>query len=113
MLTSYDGHAITYDEIGNPLSYYNGNAYTFTWEGRRLVGAVKGSNTVSFTYDDNGIRTSKTVNGVTHTYYLNGTQIVAEEWGDKLLVYLYDASGSPIGMMYRTTNYAVDQWDVF
>ena len=95
------------------MSYYNGSSYTFTWEGRKLVGAVKGSKTMSFTYNDDGIRTSKTVNGVTHTYYLNGTQIVAEEWGDKLLVYLYDASGAPIGMMYRTTNYAVDQWDVF
>ena len=51
LLTSYDGHAITCDEIGNPLSYYNGSAYTFTWEGRRLVGAVKGSTNMSFTYD--------------------------------------------------------------
>ena len=113
LLTSYDGHTITYDEIGNPLSYYNGSAYTFTWEGRRLVGAVNGSNTMSFTYDDNGIRTSKTVNGVKHTYHLNGSQIVAEEWGNKLIIYLYDASGSPIGMMYRTTSYAAHIFDVF
>ncbi len=34
---------------------------------------------MSFTYDDNGIRTSKTVDEVTHTYYLNGSQIVAEQ----------------------------------
>ena len=68
---------------------------------------------MSFTYDDNGIRTSKTINGVTHTYQLNGSQIVSESWGDKLLVYLYDASGAPIGMMYRTTNYAVGDFDVF
>ena len=65
------------------------------------------------TVADNGIRTSKTVNGVVHTYQLNGSQIVSESWEDKLIVYLYDASGAPIGMMYRTTNYAVDQWDVF
>ena len=113
LLTGYNGTTITYDEIGNPLSYYNGSSYTFTWEGRRLVGAVKGSNIMSFTYDDNGIRTSKTVNGVTHTYYLNGSQIIAEQWSDKLLVYLYDVSGSPIGMMFRKTSYATDQWDVF
>ena len=113
LLTSYDGTTITYDEIGNPLSYYNGSAYTFTWEGRRLIGATKGSDTMSFTYDDNGIRTSKTVNNVKHSYYLNGSQIVAEEWSDKLLVYLYDASGSPIGMMFRKTSYAADQWDVY
>ena len=68
---------------------------------------------MSFTYDDNGIRTSKTVNNVKHSYYLNGSLIVAEQWSDKLIVYLYDSTGMPIGMMYRTTSYAVDQWDVF
>ena len=68
---------------------------------------------MSFTYNDEGIRTSKTVNGVTHTYQLNGSQIISEQWDDKLLVYLYDASGSPIGMMYRTTSYELDEWNVF
>ena len=113
LLTSYDGTAITYDEIGNPLSYYNGSAYTFTWEGRKLIGAVKGSNTMSFTYNDEGIRTSKTVDNVKHTYHLNDSQILAEEWEDKLVFYLYDASGLPIGMMYRTMSYATNYFDVF
>ena len=113
LLTGYNGTTITYDEIGNPLSYYNGSSYTFTWEGRRLVGAVQGTKTMSFTYNDSGIRTSKTVNGVTHRYYLNGSQIVAEQWGDKLNIYLYDSTGSPIGMMYRTTSYAEDVFDLF
>ena len=113
LLTSYDGTAITYDQIGNPLTYYNGSAYTFTWEGRKLVGATKGSNNLTFVYNDEGIRTSKTVNGVKHTYYLNGSQIVAEQWADKLLVFTYDASGSPIGMSFRNDSYAADQWDVY
>ena len=113
LLTSYDGTAITYDEIGNPLSYYNGSSYTFTWEGRRLVGATRGSNTMSFTYNDDGIRTSKTADGVTTTYYVNGGQIVAEKTDTRTIVYIYDASGAPIGMMYRTTSYAKDVWDTF
>ena len=113
LLTSYNGQTITYDGIGNPLNYYNGSSYTFTWEGRRLVGAVKGSNTMSFVYNDEGIRTSKTVNGVETVYYVNGGQIVAEKTGTRTIVYIYDASGAPIGMMYRTTSYAEDVWDVF
>ena len=113
LLTSYNGTAITYDAIGNPLSYYNGTAYTFTWEGRRLVGAVKGSSTMSFEYNDEGIRTSKTVNGVETVYYVNGSQIVAEKTGTRTIAYIYDASGTPIGMMYRTTSYAENVWDVF
>ena len=113
LLTSYNGTAITYDGIGNPLSYYNGSSYTFTWEGKRLVGAVKGSNTMSFEYNDEGIRTSKTVNGVETVYYVNGGQIVAEKTGTRTIVYIYDASGAPIGMMYRTTSYAEGVFDVF
>ena len=112
-MTSFAGHTIVYDAIGNPISYYNGTAYTFDWTGRQLTGAVKGSKTMSFTYNDEGIRTSKTVNGVKHTYKLNGSQIVSEEWEDKLIIYLYDSTGMPIGMMYRTTSYTVDQWDIF
>ena len=68
---------------------------------------------MSFTYNDEGIRTSKTINGSKHTYYLIGSQIFAELWGNKLVIYLYDASGAPIGMMYRTSSYAANAFDVF
>ena len=78
LMTEYLRASITYDEIGNPLTYYNGNHYTFTWEGRLLVGATVGDKVMTFTYNEDGIRTSKTVNGVTTTYYLNGSQIIGE-----------------------------------
>ena len=69
--------------------------------------------TQSFTYNDEGIRTSKIVNGVTTTYYLSGSTIIAEETSGNLTVYIYDASGSPIGMQYHGASYAEDVWDVF
>lgn len=38
LLTAYDGESITYDAIGNPTSYYNGNRWTLSWEnGRQLT----------------------------------------------------------------------------
>ena len=37
---------------------------------------------------------------------MNGSQILTEQWDDKLLVFLYDESGSPIGMQYRTNSMA-------
>ena len=114
LLLSYQGVSFQYDRIGNPTSYYNGSAYTFTWEqGRRLATAVVGTTELQFTYNDEGIRTSKTVNGVKHTYYLNGSQIVMEEWGNELLVYLYDAEGSPIGMQYRTSSFAEGVFETY
>lgn len=65
-----------------------------------------GSNT--YTYNADGIRTSKTVNGVEHIYHLSGTQILDEEWIEgntrHLMVYVYDASGQPIGISHYTYN---------
>ena len=113
-LTAFNGTAITYDAIGNPLSYNNGNQYSFTWkDGRRLATATKGGVNYSFTYNDEGIRTSKTVGSVKHTYILDGTRIVSEKWGNYFIVYLYDESGSPIGMQYRTLSYAEGAFDTF
>ena len=116
LLTAYKGTAISYDTIGNPLNYYNG--YTFTWQkGRQLATATNGTNTLSFTYNADGIRTSKTVNGVKHTYLLSGSTIMAEYWQQSgtqhVLIYLYDNIGSPVGMMYRTNAYAADTYDYF
>ena len=60
LLTSYNGHTITYDEIGNPLSYYNGKNYSFEWEaGRRLHSSASGGNSITYYYNKDGIRTEK------------------------------------------------------
>ena len=113
MLTSFNGTAITYDEIGNPLSYYNGENYTFTWDGRRLATAVKGSNNMSFIYDDEGLRISKTVNSVTTNYYYQGSLLYAEETNSQITVYIYDENGAPIGFMYRGADYGNGVWDIY
>ena len=63
---------------------------------------------LEFTYNRDGIRTSKIVDGVEHIYTLNGSQIVSEEWSNKLIIYFYDESGSPIGFAYRTTSMAAN-----
>ena len=112
-LTAYNGTSVTYDAIGNPESYYNG--FYFTWaDGRRLAFASVGMDSYSFTYNDEGIRTSKTYNGyITHKYTLDGSRIVSEEWDNHFILYLYDESGAPIGMQYRTSNYAENVFDTF
>ena len=69
-LTAYNGKAITYDAIGNPLSY---DGWTYAWEnGRQLKSLSNGTQNLSFKYNDAGIRTEKTVNGVTAKYTLFG-----------------------------------------
>ena len=59
------------------------------------------------------MRTSKTKNGVTTEYYLNGSDIVAEKTNGNITLYVYGADGSVIGMMYHGASYSENQWDVF
>ena len=74
LLTAFNGRSITYDAIGNPLTYYNGTDYTMTWEqGRRLSALRAGGKTVSYRYDSAGKRTGKTVGtGQTEYIYAGG-----------------------------------------
>ena len=103
LLTKYDGQTITYDTIGNPLSYYNGQRYTFTWtQGRRLSTATLNGVNMSFLYDDQGLRTQKVVGNTTITYTWSGTTLLSEATDTYILIYLYDESASPIGFQYKT-----------
>ena len=77
-LTSYNGKAITYDAIGNPLTY---GSYTYTWKFGRQLSAVSNSATnlsATYQYDADGIRTVKIVNGIRHEYDVMGGQINRE-----------------------------------
>ena len=77
-LTSYDGKAITYDEIGNPLTYGSGdNQWSFSWEhGRQLASLSTPEHTISYKYDADGLRTEKTVDGVTWEYIWDGDKLI-------------------------------------
>ena len=105
-LTSYDGQTITYDAIGNPLSYRDG--MTMTWQnGRELATLQDGSNTISYSYDNAGVRVSKTVNGVDYKYVYLGNLLLFEQRGDMKFYYSYDANGTLYSVKY-TTNAAGD-----
>ena len=101
-LTSYDGEAIEYDEIGNPELY---RGWTMGWEGRQLKSAGKNGTNLSFTYDSEGIRTSKTVGSTTTKYLLNGTQILAQKTGSTTLSFFYDQQGNRVAMADGNNNF--------
>lgn len=98
LLTSFNGQVITYDEIGNPLNYRDN--MKFTWAGRMLSSVKVGSDEISYTYNSEGIRTSKCVNGVTIQYNLEGTKIVSESTENSIIWYIYDENDRVIGFEY-------------
>ncbi len=104
LLTKYNGQSITYDAIGNPLMWGN---RTFTWTaGRRLSSVTIPGKNISYTYGADGYRTSKTVNGVTTTYYLDGGRISALKRGSDELSFVYDENGDVTGGYYNGTPFA-------
>lgn len=103
LLTSFNRQNITYDEIGNPLSYRDG--MQFTWSGRQLYSLQQNGNVVNYTYNSDGIRTSKTVNGIETTFQLDGTKIVSETTNGNIKWYIYDENDSIIGFEYNAQAY--------
>ena len=108
-LTSFDGEIISYDSSGRTV-YYRGKNITYFDED---ANAIKSIGNVSFTYNADGLRRSKTVNGVTHYYYYDGINLVKEEWGDNILVFFYDVNGSPVGMQYRDLSDTDGDWETY
>ncbi len=123
LLTIYNGRTITYDAIGNPLSYYNGWTYTLRWNaGRRLSRSSAGGIYVDYSYNKDGIRTKKTVsNKYTDRYILDGDKLVGLERTRKgstvkdTYYFIYDEMGTiweaicyvggatePVRYFYRT-----------
>ena len=106
LLTAYDGKEITYDGAGNPLAYNNGTAWKFTWEkGRELSSASADGKNITFTYDVDGIRDSKTINGVKHEYVTLDGLIYQEKWGNNTLTFSYDNNDKPYAVKYNNTTY--------
>ena len=116
---------IGYDSIGNPIAIEDpndyGNEIYMQWQGRRLVRYSRSSiveyGVMTFRYNDAGIRVEKTVDESesgyywTHQYLTDGSRIISEivyngSAEAYRLIYLYDESGAPIGMQYRTPSMA-------
>ena len=73
-----------------------------TWEkGRQL----KKFDSNTYTYNANGIRTGKNVNGTSHSYRLDGTKILSEKWGGNTLIPLYNNEDEVCGIKYNGTAY--------
>ena len=110
-LTAYGNSQITYDEIGNPLTY---RGYTLTWQnGRQLASMQLKQMRIEFTYDVDGLRTSKTIPnvGLEHKYYYVGNRLQYETLGgSSALWYFYDADGNPSGIRYKDNSGTVNDY---
>lgn len=103
-LTTYNNIPITYDAIGNMLSY--GEKYTLTWiNGRELNSYSDNKNNVSYKYNRDGIRTSKIINGVETKYYLEKDDVIFEKTNDSVIYYIRNDIDDLVGFKYNNQFY--------
>ena len=100
-LIEYNGQTITYDEMGNPTTY---RGYTFGWRGKQLTSASNGTNTLTFEYNEDGLRQKKVCNNVVTDYFYNGSVLIGMQRGTAKLLFSYDAGGNVISVRYITAN---------
>ena len=99
---------MSYDANGNLTSH---NGYTFGWTSRRLSSAVSEDANIAYTYNHNGIRTTKTVNGVTTYYDVDENNNVVKQYElvndveTNVIEFVYDSNGSPIYFTYNNATY--------
>ena len=68
-----------YDSIGNVTAIDSTVDESFEWDGRRLSSYTIGSTTYNYTYNDQGVRVSKTVDGISTEYFVDGYKVLAEK----------------------------------
>lgn len=100
-----------YDQMGNPVLYKGASpeGTNMVWsQGRKLESGLLNGNEFLYSYDMNGLRYKKVVNGNITEYYLDGSTIIAENRKtgntDNLIYYVYDMMGLS-GMIYNGENY--------
>lgn len=92
-LTSFNGSSIIYDQSGNPTTY---KGVPYQWDSGRQLRAI-GSD-IEYTYGDDGLRTSKTVEGETTTFdWIDGKLVSQSDSIYGTLYFYYNNSGEIIG----------------
>ena len=120
-LMGYGSETFVYDNMGNPTTYrgksaswskgrqlqsFNGTAFTYDSQGRRLS---KGN--ITFTYDSDG-RIIKQSNGLEFIY--DGAGVVGVNYNGKTCLYRKDAQGNIVALLDSDGNvvvkYVYDAW---
>lgn len=86
---------------------YNGTVECTRANAHDLATAKGNGKFISYHYDMDGVRDSKTVDGVKHEYITQGGNVTLERWNDgeeKSLEFIYDNGGAPYSVIYSRGN---------
>jgi len=95
---------ISYDPkyVGNPSEI---GSKELVWEGRRLKEILDGEDTFSYSYNEQGLRTKKNINGVETKYHLKETNIIAEVKNGQTLYFIHNEQNQLVGFEHQQIKY--------
>ena len=70
-----------------------------------MTGLDRDGTDILYTYNADGLRTSKTINGIKFSYFWNGSKLTAQTWLGNTIYFYYDNNGVPIGFDYNYNHY--------
>ena len=85
----------SYDNYGN-CTHYNRKSsedQNMFWERGNFLKEFKGDVNIKYSYNSEGKRFRKNINGENIEYYYDGDKLIGEKHSDKYISYLYDADG--------------------
>lgn len=102
-ILSINENKISYDENGNLLNY---DGMKFSWNnGKELSKINKRNMDIQYTYNSEGIRTSKEINGNKTKYFIINNNVIFEYSNDNFIYYIYDSDFNLIGFYYNDNCY--------
>ncbi len=88
--------------MGNPASYLR---KTLTWEDKQLTSVTDGTHSYSYSYNEDGLRLRKVVDGTDTEYYYNGSVLMYMITGSGSTAvqqrFSYDAAGNLVAVVYK------------
>lgn len=102
LLVKFGTERIVYDKLGNPVVYRD---MPCVWDKSRLLKSVHdGTNTVQFTYDVFGRRTSKTCNSTVTEFEYDESKLIRQVSDDGIIEFIYGKNGI-VGFVHNDKAY--------
>ncbi|MFR7761913.1 MAG: RHS repeat-associated core domain-containing protein [Eubacterium sp.] len=105
-MTSFNGNTISYDGVGNPLTYINGEKFTWS-KGRQLSEIdLEDNSKIEFSYNESGLRSYKNTQDVSTEYVWDDGKLIREQVTYKSthkkydVWYFYDSQDNVVGFEY-------------
>ena len=102
-LTKFNDEEITYDNLGNPLSFGN---KTYTWiNGTQLKSFSDNEKTIDYEYNHLGQMISKKIGNTITKYYYESSLLTLEKRNNNVIYFIYNSDEKLVGFKYNDELY--------